>query len=271
MMPLRNWLSVVRIASALLGFAAVAGGVVTLFTIDSSAGSLFLVAVGIALILFAALGRRLRVESFEILGAKVNVREVIKSRIQLAQAPAAGQDDARAAAMRAQALALQEFYDLYAYIRRTEPVSSERTAALDRLVGRMRNASTDFRFDPAEVVTWFDEGSDPLRMIAISVMRAREDCQYFPVVLKAVDSPHSLMEQYHALRLGEEMVGKLDRLERRLFRDAITRAQRKRRFNRDGPLMAQSNAILSELSEHSSPSTRSTTRTPASKDRRLGP
>jgi hypothetical protein len=238
---------VVRALSALVGVLAFFGGVVALFTTDNSPGSFFLIGVGVLLALFAVLGRRLEVESFELLGAKVKVREVIKSRIALAQAAAVGADDARAEALRAQALALQEVHDLYEYVRRTEAASDERTAALDRLVGRMRRASTDFRFDRAEVVSWFEEGTGPLRMIAIAVMQARDDCRYFPVVLKAVERPHSLMEQYQALKLGDEMLTDLDRFERRLFRKAILRAQRGRRFKRDAPLMRLSERILGEL------------------------
>lgn len=142
---------------------------------------------------------------------------------------------------------LQELYDLYEYVRRTETASTDRTAAFDRLVARMRNASTDFRFDRAEVASWFDEGTDPLRIIAIGVMQAREDCRYFPVVLKAVERPHSMMEQYQALKLGDEMIHDLDRLERRLLREATSRAQRRRRFKRDRPLMRLSDRILRDL------------------------
>jgi hypothetical protein len=239
--------AIIRTGSGLGAVIAVVGGGVALFTTDNSAGSLLLIGVGILLGLFAALGPRLEIESFEVLGAKVKVREVIKSRIALAQAAEGGADDARAEAMRAQALALRELYDLYEYVRRTEPASDDRTTTQDRLVLRMRNASTDFRFDRAEVVSWFEEGDGPLRLIAISVMQAREDCRYFPVVLKALERPYSLNEQYQALRLGDEMSGGLDRLERKLFRNAILRAQQQRRFKNDGPLMAISDRILRDL------------------------
>ena len=120
---------------------------------------------------------------------------------------------------------------------------------------RMRNASTDFRFDRAEVVSWFEEGDGPLRMIAISVMQAREECRYFPVVLKALERAYSLNEQYQALRLGDEMSGGLDRLERKLFRNAILRAQQQRRFKNDGPLMATSDRILRDLVTRQRPTT----------------
>jgi hypothetical protein len=254
MLGVRASAAIVRAVSAIAGAIALIGGSIALFTTDNNAGSLLLIGVGILLGLFAGLGRRLELEAFEFLGAKVKVRGVINSRIALAQA-AAGADDARAEALRAQALVLQELHDLYEYVRRTEPASTERTATFDRLVARMRNASSDFRFDPAEVVSWFEEGTDPLRIIAIGVMQAREDCRYFPVVLKAMERPHSLMEQYQALKLGDEMVDDLDRLERGLLRKAISRAQRKRRFKRDPPLMRLSDRMLRDLATRTRPTT----------------
>jgi hypothetical protein len=240
--------ALVRTASAVASVIAIVGGAVMLFATDKSAGSLFLIAVGVLLGLFAMLGSRLNIESFELLGAKVNVREVVKSRIALAHA-AISPDDARAEAMRAQAVALQELYDLYEYVRRTEPASEERTAVQDRLVERMRRVSTEFQFDRAEVVSWFEEGDGPLRMIAISVMQARKECRYFPAVLKTLERPLSRNEQYQALKLGDEMRGDLDRLERKLFKNAILRARQKRSFQDDGPLMRMSERILSDITE----------------------
>jgi hypothetical protein len=234
-------------ASAVVSVIAVVGGAVALFATDKTAGSFFLIGVGILLGLFAVLGSRLQIESFELLGAKVNVREVIKSRMALAQAAATAADDVRAAAMREQAIALQELYDLYEYVRRTEPPSDERTAAQDLLVGRMGRASTEFRVDRAEVVSWFDEGDGPLRMIAISVMQARKECRYFPVVLKALERPLSLNEQYQALKLGDAMRDDLDRLEHKLFTSAILRARQKKSFQDDEPLKLMSDRILSDL------------------------
>jgi hypothetical protein len=223
-----------RAALALAASAALVGGVVALFTIDNDAGSSLLLAVGVLLGLIAVLGRRLELESFELLGAKLKVREVVKSRVALAQGD--------------EALALQELYDLYEFVRRTEPASKERTGTFDRLVLRMRAAGTQLRFDRAEVVGWFEEGTDPLRLIAIAVMQARDDCRYFPVVLKALERPHSRMERYQALKLAEEMIGSLDKLERRLLRTAIERARRRPGlFRRDEPFMRSSERVLAEL------------------------
>jgi hypothetical protein len=149
-----------------------------------------------------------------------------------------------------QALTLQKLvglYDLYEHIRRSERASDQRTAALDQLAVRMRTVGRDAQFDPVEVSTWFHNGTDALRVIALNLMLAREECRDFLAVLKAIDRPHSLFEQYYGLVLGREMLPRLDTFERRLLTDAITRARRGRRFRRDRPLTALSSTILAEL------------------------
>jgi hypothetical protein len=142
---------------------------------------------------------------------------------------------------------LAGLYDLYSYVRRTEPASFARTAYLDDLAGRMRDASEQARFDSAEVATWFREGSDVLRVIALNVMLAREECRDFMAVLKAVGQPRSLFEQFYGLLLGREMLPGLEVLERGLLAEAIHRARRKRRFRADAPLMGLSGEILDQM------------------------
>lgn len=249
-MVLPRRLSWLRPVAAFLGLVAFTGGVVALFTIDNSTGSLFLLTLGMVVVIVAFLGARIQLESFELLGAKIRVREVVRSRLQLTQLAVAGQEDGRGAAMREQALTLQKLiglYDLYEYIRRTETASNRRTAALDQLAARMQAAGREVQFDPAEVSSWFHEGTDALRVVALNLMLAREDCRDFLAVLKTIDEPRSLFEQFYGLRLGRTMLLGLDGFERRLFADAIGRAQCKRRFRRDPPLMSLSNTILAEL------------------------
>ena len=228
------------------------GGVVALFTIENSAGSLFLVTLGIVLLLIVFLGGRIQLESFEVLGAKIKVREVVRSRLQLAQMAGAGEEGGRAGGVREQALTLQKLvalYDLYEYIRRTQPFSDQRTEALDELADRMQAAGREVQFAPADVSTWFHQGDDPLRVVAVNLMLAREECRDFLAVLKTVDEPRSNFEQYYGLLLGQEMLPRLDRFERQLLADAIARAQRTRRFRRDEDLMRRSEALLAELNK----------------------
>jgi hypothetical protein len=235
----------------LVGLVALIGGVVALFTIENSAGSLFLITVGVVLLLVVFLGGRIQLESFEILGAKIKVREVVRSRLQLAQLADAGQPD-QEGDVREQALTLQKLvalYDLYEYVRRTQAFSSRRTAVLDKLAGRMQDAGGEAHFDRADVSTWFHEGDDALRVVALNLMLAREECRDLLAVLKTIDEPHSNFEQYYGLRLGHRMLPVLDTLERQLLADAVTRAQRARRFRNDDDLMSLSEAILAKLNQ----------------------
>jgi hypothetical protein len=245
-------LSWLRPVAGFLGLAALTGGVVALFATDNGAGSLFLLTLGMVLVLVALLGTRVELESFEILGAKMKVREVVKSRLDLAQRAGTAGRDGAGVEMREQAQALQTLvglYDLYAYIRNTEPSSSRRTAALDELAQRMQDVGREVAFDPAEVSTWFHEGSDALRVVALNLMLARADCRDVLALLKTIEAPRSNFEQFYGLGLGLKMLDDLDELERRLLADAIRRAQRKRRFRRDGPLMRLGNHILAQLGD----------------------
>jgi hypothetical protein len=245
----RGGLLWLRLIAALAGLAAFFGGVVALFTIDNSAGSLFLITLGTLLVLISLFGRLMQIESFEIMGAKIKVQEVVRSRLQLALARS-DEEDGRGAVIREQALTLQKLtrlYDLYAYVRSTQGASSERTAALDEIAARMQEAGKDGQFDQAEVSTWFQEGDDPLRIVALNLMLVREECRDFLAVLKTLDQPRSQFEQYYALQLGRKMLPSLNGFECRLLSDAIGRARRKRRFRRDPPLMRRSEQILAEL------------------------
>jgi hypothetical protein len=245
-----------RPAAAVLGLVAFGGGVIALFTLDNSAGSIFLITLGVLILLVAILGRRIQLESFQILGAQIKVQEVVRSRLQLAQAPGAGEEGGRDAVVREQAHTLQKLvglYDLYEYIRKTQAASSQRTAALDEVARRMQAAGREAQFDTADVSAWFHQGDDPLRVVALNLMLAREECRDFLAVLKAITEPRSNFEQFYGLGLGRVMLPSLDELERRLLADAIGGAQRGRRFRRDGARMRLSNAIVAELDRQRGP------------------
>ena len=111
----------------------------------------------------------------------------------------------------------------------------------------MRSAGGEAEFDRAEVIGWFHDGTDALRVIALNLMLANEDYRDFLAALETIDTPHSLFEQFYGLRLSEAMLPQLDPLQRRLLGDAIARATRKRRFRRDPPLMSLSHRILDRL------------------------
>ena len=252
MVVIRKRLSRLRPVAALLGLVAFVGGVVALFTIDNSAGSLFLITLGIVLALVGVLGGRIQLESLELLGARMKVQEVVRSRLHLAQGAGAGDEDSTDGVIRQQAVTLQKLaglYDLYEYIRGAQRASDQRTADLEDLAAKMRAAGREAEFDPVDVSTWFHQGDDALRVVALNLMLAREEYRDFLAVLKTVDEPRSNFEQYYGLRLGREMCPRLDSLQRRLLAGAIARAQRKWRFRRDRDLMWLSTVLVAELSK----------------------
>jgi hypothetical protein len=247
---IRSWLKWPRVLAAGLGVVAIAAGAVCLFTIDNSAGSLFLLTLGVVLLLAASLGERIELESFELLGARIKVRDVVESRLKLADLARVDPQDGAGTELRDQARALQRLvglYDLYSYIRRTEPYGGRRTTALDKLAGEMQTVGHDIEFDPAEVSRWFHEGTDALRVVALNLMIARDECRDFLAVLKTVDAPRSNFEQFYGLVLGSKMLTDLNDIEGWVLAEAIKRAQRKRRFQRDDDLVELSNYILSQL------------------------
>ena len=106
----------------------------------------------------------------------------------------------------------------------------------------MRATGEEAEFDPAEVVGWFHNGTDALRVIALNLMLVNEDYRDFVAVLETVDTPHSLFEQFYGLKLAEAMLPGLDSLQGRLLSDALSRARRRRRFRRDLPRRSSARA-----------------------------
>jgi hypothetical protein len=245
----RYILPAVRVAAAVLGLALAVLGVVLLFSTDNSAGALFVIGVAAACLLVALLAPRLRIQSFGVLGAEIAVRDVVGERLEIARSPGTDSNEARA-----QARALRNYADLYEHVRRTQPPGRARTAALDRLAGRVQRAARDIPFDPAEVATWFHDGDDALRIVALNVMIARSECRDFMAVLEGIESSRSAFEQYYALRLGREMLDEgLDPVERDALAQTVHRALLSRRMSHDANRAAVAKAILTQLQEPAPP------------------
>ena len=215
-------------------------GAVALAATDTGAASVLLLTGGLTLVLVAWLGPRLELESFELLGAKIQVRQVVRRRLELAESQSTRRSEADRSDLREQAATVQQLnhlYGLYGHIRATQPASDRRTIMLDDVAQRMQSVAADSHFEAVEVATWFHEGTDELRVVALNVMLTRPECRDVLAVLEAIEHPRNLFEQYYGLRLALAMCPQLDTLERRLIAEAVLRAQRKRRFRRDRPLV----------------------------------
>jgi hypothetical protein len=64
-------------------------------------------------------------------------------------------------------------------------------------------------------------GSDEQRVTALGMMQARPELREIRAVLPVIEDPRSPFEQYHALRLADEMVNDLGTVERRLLAQAV--------------------------------------------------
>ena len=90
----------------------------------------------------------------------------------------------------------------------------------------MRAAGAQAEFDPVDVIRWFHDATDPLRVIALNLMLANEDYRDFLAALETIDTPHSNGACWQT---------------RSPARSA------KRRFRHDEPLMGASHHLLDRL------------------------
>ena len=222
----RHALPIARIAAAVSGVALAVLGVVLLFSTDNSAGALFVIGVGATCLLFALYAPRVRLQSFGVLGAQIAVRDVVGERLEIARS-----GDSPVA--REQAAVLRNLGDLYDHVRRSQPPSADRTRLLDGLAAEVRAAAAATPFDPTEVATWFTDGSDSLRFVALNLMLVRPDKQYFVAVLEGIEHSRSGFEQYYALRVARSIVDQLSPVARDVLRRTVEQALRKPRLHDD--------------------------------------
>ena len=128
-MLLRRRTTWVRAGAVVLGIAALAGGIVALFATSNGAASVLLITLGV-LVVLGSLGTAIELESFEVLGAKLKVRQIVKNRLELAgstpEADPAGSRDL----LRRQASTLQHLNSLYGLYEYGVPTTSLRNPTL---------------------------------------------------------------------------------------------------------------------------------------------
>lgn len=237
-----------RIVAGIVGALVLAGGVFAVFHTSNAAGSTSLVALG-ALVIGAALFSD-RIESLEFGGAKLKLRDMAKQRFALAAQREGEGDPAAALQLRKQAHSFQRLSGAYRRIRRSTPPGPGRTELLDRLVAQARQLAEDTEFDPVDVWTWFGDGDEDARVIALGLMQGDERLRDFFCAFDAIENPRSPFEQYHALLVVAEMVeggDALTELESTWLREAIERAQTDKRFHEDKFSMPLSEQIAERL------------------------
>lgn len=234
-----------RLAGALGGAAILLAGVLAVFLTSNPAGSASLVTLG-ALVIGVALFSE-RIESLEFGGARMQLRDLAKQRFSLARQAEREGDAVAASRLRRQAHGFQRLAGTYARIRRSTAGGPSRTRILDEVVAQASRLAAETEFDPPDVWSWFDEGDEGARVIALGLMQGDERLRDFFCALDGIESSRSAFERYHALVVARQMAGGLTDLERDWLAAAVTDAQRSKRFREDGPSMAVANSILVEL------------------------
>ncbi len=237
--------------AAIIGILVLALGVIAVFFADNPAGSTSLLAVGILVLGVAAFSDRIRSLSFG--GAKLELRDLARQRFALAAERESHGDVAGASVVRRQAHGFQRLAGAYERLRRSNPPGPERTRVLDQIVEQACQLARDAEFDPVDVWSWFDEGADEARAIALGLMLGDGRLQDLYCALDAIEHSRSAFEQYYGLRVASEMIPRLKPLEREWLKEAALAAREARNLGTDRARGWVIEDILSELERPTAP------------------
>jgi hypothetical protein len=118
-------------------------------------------------------------------------------------------------------LPLESVADAYEQMRTRLAPGPARTIEMERLVARARLEAQKLDLDQAETRDLFFEGGEGDRVRALGLMQGDASIRDFDVALEGVRDSESAFEQYHALRLGRQMIPELDAHQRHELASAI--------------------------------------------------
>jgi hypothetical protein len=101
---------------------------------------------------------------------------------------------------------------------------------LDEVMCEATQLAQETKFDPADVWTWFDQGNDSARVVALGLMLGDKDLRDFYAALDAIENSRSAFEQYYGLRVAYEMIPTLAGFERGWLDGAVRKAQQDSRL-----------------------------------------
>jgi hypothetical protein len=235
----------VRLLAAGLGVAMLALGIFTVFEQGNGAGSAALITIGTLLLIVGGLGDR--IELIELGGAKLRLRDLARQQLQLASRQEKQGDTEAAKNLRRQAHALQRLAGTYERVRGSMPGGKGRTGELDAVIAQARQFARETKFDPADVWTWFENGNDGARVIALGLMEGDKELRDFFAALDAIENSRSAFEQYYGLRVARMMIPDLTELEGEWLADAVRAAQDKTGFRDDSFRSKEGDEILKAL------------------------
>ena len=111
--------------------------------------------------------------------------------------------------------------DAYEQVRASSDPGPGRTREMERLVARARHEADELDLDQEEARKLFFEGGEGERVRALGLMQGDKSIRDFDVALEGVRDSKSAFEQYHALRLGRQMIPELDHRQRQELVSAI--------------------------------------------------
>lgn len=234
---------------AVLGLVFLSVGIAAVFLTENGPGSASLITLG-AIVLGVAVFSD-RIESIEIGGAKLKLRALARQRFALADKREREGDVKAASKLRRQAHGFERLANAYGRTRRSNPGGPSRTEVLDEIVVQARQLAHSTEFDPVDVWSWFDQGDEQARVIALGLMQGDERLRDFFCALDAIEQPRSQFECFHALVVANHMIAGLSKLEAVWLTEAITRARDDKRFRTDGYSMTLSDEMLAELRQRS--------------------
>jgi hypothetical protein len=216
----------------LVGLLATVTGTIAVFTTKNDAGSAALVFSGVACIALAALWDRLK--SVEAGGVKLEIIEVAQQRLAAAKEAEARGERTEAARLRAEAEDLlarvNPLAAEYEAVRDQLPPGKRRTAALERIVERLRREARIAReqgspFDAGAVKERFGSGRLGDRVAALAFMQGDEAVVDPAIVLGVLAAPLSPFEETQAFRVAATM-SRSQSLRESLGRELLSAAER---------------------------------------------
>jgi hypothetical protein len=117
--------------------------------------------------------------------------------------------------------ALEHLAGRYEQLRETLPSGDERTFLMTRIVAQARALASGIRLPEDEARRYFAEGTEGMRIVALSIVEAHPSAAVFDVVLSAIAESRSAFEQYQALRALDAAFPQLSRAQKRAAHEVV--------------------------------------------------
>jgi hypothetical protein len=207
-----------RAVLAVVGAVLLVTGAAAVFATDNEVGTAALLATGAALAALAYGGER--VTRFSAGGVELELARASALEEAATVAEARG-EPALAEELRSRALrSLREVAGRYDEVRQSLPSGAERTRRMERILSDTRKQARTTTPTAADIRALFD-GDDGDRIAALGAMYEHAELRDFELLIDALERSRSAFEQYHTLRLMEDLVANLDETQQTRLKQAL--------------------------------------------------